>query len=96
MFKIGQEVVCITKVWKNREEGVVLDGPKFGEICTIEGFHHIHPEYLNLRGYDGMAPAKTRRAYRNTHFRPVVKSHKGMEVLREILINPKVKIKEDA
>jgi len=97
MFKIGQEVVCINKGgWlpTNRKNGYLLPGPKFEEVCVIEGFH-TNPDFLYLKGHSEMG-LNGRHAYDKSLFRPVVKSHKGMEVLREILINSKVKIKEDA
>jgi hypothetical protein len=72
MFRIGQQVVCIKRGpwrWHPQDGGedVCQEGPKFGEVVTIDGFHWEDDRFLLLNGWPMLA-------FDPFQFRPVKKT----------------------
>ena len=72
MFRIGQQVACINRApwrWHPQDGGedVCQEGPKFGEVVTIDGFHWEDDRFLLLNGWPMLA-------FDPFQFRPVKKT----------------------
>lgn len=100
MFKVGQKVVCVDDKaisgtrWNQDEKPIV------GSIYTITRVHMVKGNPSVWLSEIKRCDAEIRQhgpdiGYGAYRFRPVVEGHKGMEVLKSILINPKKKITSD-
>lgn len=102
MFKVGQKVVCIDADENSymhlapnifrKDDPWYLEKNKIYTVSSLD-FHDLGVATIKL--VEVPDRFKFDQGYSRDRFRPVVEGHKGMEVLKSILINPKKKITSD-
>lgn len=91
-FHVGQKVVCVKDGgWSPHYFFGDLPAPEKGEVVTISGLYSepAGDWFLMLKEY-----RPDTQSFWAIHFRPL--QEQGMSILRAILADPKVKIKETA
>lgn len=77
-FKIGQKVVCIKEgEWRPSKDSPVdspVNGPKYGDICTVELYREDIPTSIFIVGYTS--------SFKEYRFEPLMDITELVEVLQ--------------
>ena len=91
-WKVGDKVVCTKRGgwWLVSGTGGPTVNPQYGEICTISSLVLKDVLCITVDGYHARSLYEARR------FRPIQISKTSIEVFNRILLNPHIKVGEDA
>lgn len=88
-FKIGQELLCVSRWWRDCDGEIWGCGPKYREVVTVEGFSL--DKGLYLVGYTARDSNGFRESYDEVNFRPAV----GPSAIQELINKETVKETSD-